>query len=163
MSRRRLQLSQDQWRFEGNADQSCFVHQVSYLRKFLFPNEWVFIFVLRELYTLGEEGAIFYVWSHARSKVYNVEISKPKVKRGLATRSPLRRYPASCTCDANMGSKLRKKIHLRCKHIALVYSYFFSVWFAMITSDTDDKYISSGVNLWFRFKEVEVDFMGLDK
>ena len=49
------------------------------------------------------------------------------VKRGLSTRSPLRRYPASCSCDAGKETKMRKRNPLSCKHIAVVYSYF-SVW-----------------------------------
>ena len=52
------------------------------------------------------------------------------VKRGLSTRYPLRRYPASCSCDAGKGTKLRKRNLLSCKHIAVVYSYFFCVIFS---------------------------------
>ena len=77
-------------------------------------------FLLREKYTLGEESIIFYVWSHAQSKVYNVKITKPKVKRRLRTRSPLRQYPATCSCDAGKGTKLRKRNLLSCKHITVV-------------------------------------------
>ena len=76
-------------------------------RNWGFQNSWAFICFLREKYTLGEESIIFYVWSHAQSKVYNVKITKPKVKRRLRTRSPLRRYPASFSCDAGKGTKLR--------------------------------------------------------
>ena len=96
-------------------------------RNWGFQNSWAFICFLREKYTLGEESIIFYVWSHAQSKVYNVKITKPKVKRRLRTRSPLRRYPASFSCDAGKGTKLRKRNLLSCKHIAVVYSYFFCV------------------------------------
>ena len=52
------------------------------------------------------------------------------VKRGLSTRYPLRRYPASCSCDAGKGTKLRKINLLSCKHITVVYSYFFCVIFS---------------------------------
>ena len=80
---------------------------------------------------IGGGGCLFTgfmsYWSHARSKVYKVKITKPKVKLGLSTRSPLRRYSASCSCDAGKGTKMRKRYPLSCKHIAVVYSYF-SVW-----------------------------------
>ena len=76
-------------------------------RNWGFQNSWAFICFLREKYMLGEESIIFYVWSHAQSKVYNVKITKPKVKRRLRTRSPLRRYPASFSGDAGKGTKLR--------------------------------------------------------
>ena len=52
------------------------------------------------------------------------------VRRGLSTRYPLRRYPASCSCDAGKGTKLGKRNLLSCKHIAVVYSYFFFVIFS---------------------------------
>ena len=102
-------------------------------RNWGFQNSWAFICFLREKYTLGKESIIFYVWSHAQSKVYNVKITKPKVKRRLRTRSPLRQYPASFSCDAGKGTKLRRR------NLLSFWQPLFSVWFSVIIFAIDVK------------------------
>ena len=83
----------------------------------------------RDAFVLEEDKVTFYVSSYTKPGiVYDVQISKPRGFKGQG-RSPLRRFRASCSCEAGTwqrGSKLKSDT-TKCKHVALIFGNFFAV------------------------------------